>query len=474
MKKNVNLSVGTATTMEQMVDAYIATKTAGTISDKATIMASLATNIPMQRTYGGADYMLAKVGGLWDSMLSEGRHFWIFTNSDFHSNDSEEPDFWPGEYSKNYTFAANKNYQGILDGMRSGNTYAVLGDLINKLDYTISNNKVSSVMGSTLNPVQGQDNIVTIKFKSPTTNHANTDGRTGLNATPTVHHIDLIAGEVKGKILNKYVPGTTDFTNNKVYLTADYQNSDTTATTEVIKTFTSNDWTVDAQGNRVINFVLPKTDKNMFYRLRGTNMAPGTAGQTDSNGNPLIDTDATALTGTNTATEAFNDLWFYTNPIFVNAQFDGTTLNATLINSDKTPIAGKTVEIGDASAMTDADGKFVLKNIPVGVNTLKVMDEEGNMLYEFTFNITRGDKSSTSFYDMTIEEGMTTSNATFVLEEEELYLNPVAANSSESETPEVDDNSNPKTSDSFSLIIISFGLILAAVLITKNKRRVRA
>jgi hypothetical protein len=75
---------------------------------------------------------------------------------------------------------------------------------------------------------------------------------------------------------------------------------------------------------------------------------------------------------------------------------------------------------------------------------------------------------------MTIEEGMTTSNATFVLEEEELYLNPVAANSSESETPEVDDNSNPKTSDSFSLIIISFGLILAAVLITKNKRRVRA
>jgi len=29
--------------------------------------------------------MTAKVGGLWDSLLGEGRRFWAFVNSDFHS-----------------------------------------------------------------------------------------------------------------------------------------------------------------------------------------------------------------------------------------------------------------------------------------------------------------------------------------------------------------------------------------------------
>ncbi len=35
------------------------------------------------RTYGGADYMVAKLGGLWDSLLGEGRHWWAFSDSDF-------------------------------------------------------------------------------------------------------------------------------------------------------------------------------------------------------------------------------------------------------------------------------------------------------------------------------------------------------------------------------------------------------
>ena len=44
------------------------------------------------RTYGGADIMTAKVGGLWDSLLGEGRRFWAFVNSDFHSA-AEDADF---------------------------------------------------------------------------------------------------------------------------------------------------------------------------------------------------------------------------------------------------------------------------------------------------------------------------------------------------------------------------------------------
>lgn len=114
-------------------------------SAEAIIKAITLDTIQSQRTWGGADYMVAKVGGVWDAMLREGRKYFVFGNSDFHVNDvlkeGDEPDFWPGEYSKNYTAVTEKTYQGILDGMRSGKTYIVLGDLISDLDYSVTNDK---------------------------------------------------------------------------------------------------------------------------------------------------------------------------------------------------------------------------------------------------------------------------------------------------------------------------------------------
>ena len=38
------------------------------------------------RTFGGFDQMTAIVGGLWDSMLGEGRRFWIVATSDSHAH----------------------------------------------------------------------------------------------------------------------------------------------------------------------------------------------------------------------------------------------------------------------------------------------------------------------------------------------------------------------------------------------------
>jgi hypothetical protein len=81
------------------------------------------------RTYGGADYLLAKTGGLWDSLLGEGRRFWVVTNSDFHSSASDA-DFWPGEYAKTWIFAKDKTPQALVDGLRSGNVFIATGDLI--------------------------------------------------------------------------------------------------------------------------------------------------------------------------------------------------------------------------------------------------------------------------------------------------------------------------------------------------------
>ena len=41
------------------------------------------------RTLGGFDRMTAIVGGFWDSLLGEGRRFWIVATSDSHVNYTE-------------------------------------------------------------------------------------------------------------------------------------------------------------------------------------------------------------------------------------------------------------------------------------------------------------------------------------------------------------------------------------------------
>ena len=55
----------------------------------------------------------------------------------------------------------------------------------------------------------------------------------------------------------------------------------------------------------------------MYFRLRGTNLAPNTPYETDAQGNPLPDTLATEHLGLDGPEEAWADLWFYSNPIFV-------------------------------------------------------------------------------------------------------------------------------------------------------------
>jgi transposase InsO family protein len=59
------------------------------------------------------------------------------------------------------------------------------------------------------------------------------------------------------------------------------------------------------------------TDRSMYYRLRGTNHPRSTPFETDAAGNPLVDSLATENLGLDGAAEAWADLWFYSNPIFV-------------------------------------------------------------------------------------------------------------------------------------------------------------
>ncbi|MCU0579286.1 MAG: hypothetical protein MUF69_07045 [Desulfobacterota bacterium] len=122
-------------------------------------------------------------------------------------------------------------------------------------------------------------------------------------------HIDLIAGEITGKI-DPADPGYTDATN---------------PTAKVIASFSRPDFTVDRDGYHTIVYHIKNVSKNTYFRLRGTNLACNTPYETGPAKllpaadycTPLADALVTQNLGIDGAQEAWDDLWFYSNPIFV-------------------------------------------------------------------------------------------------------------------------------------------------------------
>jgi hypothetical protein len=87
--------------------------------------------------------------------------------------------------------------------------------------------------------------------------------------------------------------------------------------------------------------------KSQYFRLRGTNLPVSTPNETDANGNPLIDdlsnrnsvacthadcpTHLNNVAGTKYSSydvAAWSDLWFYSNPVFVQVVGDVTIAGA--------------------------------------------------------------------------------------------------------------------------------------------------
>jgi len=222
-------------------------------------------------TAGGFDQMTARLGGFWDSMLGEGRRWWITANSDSHVNWREGGvDFWPGEYSKTYVLA-RKNHDDILASIRAGRVFVTLGDLISELWVEVETGAETAGIGGHVHAEAGSDVTVTIRVRDPA-------GANHRGESPSVARVDLIVGEITGPVEDR----TTD----------------TNPTTRVEHRFDASEWTADGEF-LTMTYVFEGVDRELYLRVRGTN---------GSELEPQLDPRGE---------DPWSDLWFYSNPIFV-------------------------------------------------------------------------------------------------------------------------------------------------------------
>jgi len=224
-------------------------------------------------TLGGFDQMTARVGGFWDSMLGEGRRWWITANSDFHRHFTESGiDFWPGEYSKTFIYAA-KSHAAILTALRAGKVFVTTGDLVSEVELRVADGARSATMGGELTVQAGRQVEVTIRVLDPVGVNAHGDAL-------RVKRVDLIVGSVGPKLEDPSVNAN--------------------ASTAVVRRFSRDDWQQD--GEYLSMTALLDVDGPTYVRVRGTNtdeLEP----QQDAQGE-----------------DPWQDLWFYSNPVFLSIE----------------------------------------------------------------------------------------------------------------------------------------------------------
>jgi len=303
-------------------------------------------------TYGLAGVYTAKVGGLWDGLLGEGRNFFIYVSSDWHSRGSfgardaaTTADFWPGEYTKLFVpNSASFKSQHVIDGMRSGNSYSVNADLIGPdMVYRAHGpDGVWKTMGETIVVNPGEEITLEMAVTVPAKNNSPYSFnnpllmQVGINQPlnkPYLDHIDLITGDITG-VIAPGAPGYAVPNAAGVAGASIVYNSSAKIAKQVSASAMSK---VDnPDGSKRLTFTATMTaGATPFYiRSRGTNLPPATPNATDVKGDPLLDTNNVNVVCADTAcpthlgkvggtlrvtndVQAWSNVWFYANPIFV-------------------------------------------------------------------------------------------------------------------------------------------------------------
>ncbi len=300
-------------------------------------------------TYGGTGVYAGQVGGVWDALLGEGRNWWFFASSDWHSrgafgNDDRrsDNDFFPGEYQRNYTMVRNDrqrvNPQTVVDGLRSGNNWVDSGQLIDRLsfvacvgngaphgrseaavealavnaasDNTDVDKKGCVTMGEKLVVPPGADVVVSIvvrdpdgksyspySFPNPSLAQINIDQPMD---APVLDHVDVIRGLVTGfkspanlaSYAGAWPDDWVDRANpQQLRSLASVPAAAKNETAAVYKTFNAKTWSTNPGKSEFkrMTFRIKGVADSQYLRLRGTNLPPSVPFETDPSGNPLSD-----------------------------------------------------------------------------------------------------------------------------------------------------------------------------------------
>ncbi len=264
------------------------------------------------RTYGGFDWMTATVGGLWDSMLAEGKPWWVTANSDSHqiwadTSVRSDPtvfarqgfydpplhqtapvltngDFWPGYYSRTHVGAGDFSYAAVMQAMRAGRVWVDHGALLESLDVRLRADGDEVALGGVLTARRGSRVRLVVRIVPAQIPNWS-------QVTPRLAKVDLVKGAVTGPVSDSdtfSTPGTRVETS-----------WDTTGITGVIE----------------LSYDLGRLDESFYVRLRGSDgkrTAPGLGGATVDPAGPALDVIGAA--------DPWDDLWFYTNPMWVLAR----------------------------------------------------------------------------------------------------------------------------------------------------------
>lgn len=265
------------------------------------------------RTWGGFDWMTATVGGLWDSLLAEGKPWWISANSDSHFNygataargpgsdfaaegryrdpvysgdvDLGAGDFWPGFYSRTNVGVTRPGYLEVMQGLRDGRVWVDHGRLVKGVEMVVrrvGNRGNAFPLGSTVAVRRGTPLELSITVQLQ-------DLPNWASFVPTLNRVDVIQGAID-------VAGPAD---RDTFLAPD---------TKVVR-----QW--DTSGTSgTIELVQPlgAVEVPFYVRVRGTDgnrSQPGYRGAAVDPEGPALDVVGDA--------DPWEDLWFYTNPIFV-------------------------------------------------------------------------------------------------------------------------------------------------------------
>ena len=261
------------------------------------------------RTYGGFDWMTSTVGGLWDSLLAEGKPWWITANSDSHQNwadtaqrgpgtsfatngfhndpvhvtapQLQNGDFWPGFYSRTHVGARGFGYQQVMDGLRAGRVWVDHGSLVDSLDVRLVAGDDEVPLGGVLTARRGSQVRLRIKIRPARLPNWS-------SFVPQLAGVDVIRGAVTGPVRNR--------------------DTFTAPGTRVVRSF-------DVSGESgviTLSYPLGRLDEGFYVRLRGSDgkrLAVGLHGASVDPSGPALDVVGDA--------DPWDDLWFYTNPMWV-------------------------------------------------------------------------------------------------------------------------------------------------------------